>query len=119
MTTADTRSPEPAADTAADIEDTGTFQVLVSYYDGEDFNGDWRWGADCPAVGAATDGRTREEALEMVKDAIQCLLSAYPPGQYPLRSEEAMAEACAEYETEGWGEYTLDWVTISGPNPYR
>ncbi len=119
MTTADARSPEPAADTAADIEDTGTFQVLVSYYDAEDFKGDWRWGADCPAVGVATDGRTREEALEMVKDAIQCLLSAYPVGQYPLRSDDAMAEACAEYEAEGWGEYTLDSVTISGPNPYR
>ena len=119
MTTADTRSPEPAADAAADIEDTGTFQVLVSYYDAKDFKGDWRWGADCPAVGVATDGRTREEALEMVKDAIQGKLSAYPVGQYPLRSDDAMAEACAEYEAEGWGEYTLDWVTISGPNPYR
>jgi len=119
MTTADARSPEPSVATAADIEDTGTFQVLVSYYDAEDFKGDWRWGADCPAVGVATDGRTREEAMEMVKDAIQCLLSAYPVGQYPLRSDDAMAEACAEYEAEGWGEYTLDWVTISGPNPYR
>ena len=119
MTTADARSPEPSADTAADIEDTGTFQVLVSYYDAEDFNGDRRWGADCPAVGVATDGRTREEALEMVKDAIQCLLSDYPPGEFPLRSDDAMAELCAEYEAEEWGEYTLDWVTISAPNPYR
>ena len=48
------------------------------------------------------------------------MLSDYPPGGYPLRTDgAAMAEACAEYETEGWGEYTLDWVTISGPNPYR
>ena len=115
MTTADAQTPEPAAD----IEDKGTFQVLVSYYDAEDFKGDWRWGADCPSVGVATDGRTREEALAMVKDAIQGHLSDYPPGQFPLRSDDAMAELCAEYEAEGWGEYTLDWVTISGPNPYR
>ena len=42
MTTADARSPEPVTDPAAEIEDTGTFQVLVSYYDAEDFKGDWR-----------------------------------------------------------------------------
>ncbi len=55
----------------------------------------------------------------MIKDAIQCHLSDYPPGEFPLRPDDAMAEACAEYEAEGWGEYTFEWVTISGPNPYR
>ena len=80
MTSANTNAFQQVAAPAADLEDKGTFQVLVSYYDGEDFNGDWRWGADCPAVGCATDGRTREEALEMIKDAIQCHLSDYPPG---------------------------------------
>ena len=119
MSTANTQAIPQDATTASDVEDTGAFHVLVSYYDAEDFEGDWRWGADCPAVGVATDGRTREEALEMIKDAIQGKLSDYPPGQYPLRSDDAMAAACAEYEAEGWGEYTLDWVTISGPNPYR
>ena len=119
MTSANTHASQQDDAASDSIEDIGTFQVLVSYYDGEDFDGDWRWGADCPAVGCATDGRTREEALEMIKDAIQCHLSDYPPGQFPLRSDDAMAEACAEYEAEGWGEYTLDWVTISGPNPYR
>ncbi len=119
MTTANPRASQQGGAAPDDIEDVGTFQVLVSYYDGEDFDGDWRWGADCPAVGVATDGRTREEALEMIKDAIQCHLSEYPPGEFPLRSDDAMAEACAEYEAEGWGGYTLDCVTISGPNPYR
>ena len=119
MTSANPRAAHHESAASDDIEDVGTFQVLVSYYDREDFNGDWRWGADCPAVGCATDGRTREEALEMIKDAIQCHLSDYPPGEFPLRPDDAMAEACAEYEAEGWGEYTLDWVTISGPNPYR
>lgn len=36
----------------------------------------------------------------MVKDAIQGHLSDYPPGQLPLRSDDAMAELCAEYEAE-------------------
>ena len=108
MTSANTNAFQQVAAPAADLEEKGTFQVLVSYYDGEDFNGDWRWGADCPAVGCATDGRTREEALEMIKDAIQCHLSDYPPGQFPLRSDDAMAEACAEYEAEEWG--STRWI---------
>ena len=78
MSTANTQTIPQDATTASDVEDTGTFHVLVSYYDAEDFEGDWRWGADCPAVGVATDGRTREEALKMVKDAIQGMLSDYP-----------------------------------------
>ena len=119
MTSANTHASQQDGAASDSIEDVGTFQVLVSYYDAEDFKGDWRWGADCPAVGVATDGRTRDEALEMVKDAIQCLLSDYPPGEFPLRSEDAMAELCSECEAEEWGKYTLDWVTISGPNPYR
>ena len=119
MTSANAQTSQQDAAAPEAIEDVGTFQVLVSYYDAEDFDGDWRWGADCPAVGCATDGRTREEALEMIKDAIQGHLSDYPPGEFPLRSDDAMIELCAEYEAEGWGEYTLDWVTISGPNPYR
>lgn len=95
-----------------------TLQVLVSYYDGDDFDGDWRWSADCPAVGCASDGRTRPEALEMVQDAIKCMLSDYPPGQYPYRGAEEMAKVRAEYDAAGW-QYDFDTVTVSGPNPYR
>ena len=103
--------PPPSAD-------AGTFQVLVSHYDGADFDGDWRWSADCPAVGCASDGRTRQEALLMVQDAIQGMLAEYPPGQYPYRAAAAMAQVRAEYDAAGW-EYDIDAVTVSGPNPYR
>ena len=96
----------------------GTYEVLVSYYDGTDFSGDWRWSAECPAVGCASDGRTRQEALTMVEDAIQGMLSDYPPRQYPLRPGDAMAKIRAEYDAAGW-KYDLDKVGISGPNPYR
>lgn len=103
---------------AARSDPAATYQVLVSYYDGADFDGDWRWSADCPAVGCASNGRTRQEALEMVKDAIQGLLADYPPGRYPLHTAEAMAEVRAEYHANGW-QYDIDQVTVSGPNPYR
>ena len=118
MTSANTHASQQAATEATDIEDVGTFQVLVSYYDGDDFNGDWRWCADAPEVGVASDGRTYKEALEMVKDAIQCFMSGYSPGQFPGCPPDAMAKACAEYADEGL-RYTLDKVAVSGPNPYR
>ena len=54
----------------------------------------------------------------MVKDAIQCFMSGYQPGQFPVCPPDAMAIACAEYADEGLA-YTLDKVTVSGPNPYR
>ena len=118
MTTANAHMPQQEGAASDDAEDVGTFQVLVSYYDGQDFNGDWRWCADAPEIGVASDGRTYEEALEMVKDAIQCFMSGYPPKQFPVCPPDAMAIACAEYADEGL-EYTLDKVTVSGPNPYR
>lgn len=118
MATANTQAPGQDGFASDDVEDTGTFQVLVSYCDGEDFDGDWRWCADAPEIGVASDGRTYEEALEMVKDAIQCFMSGYRPGQFPVCPADAMAIACAEYADEGL-EYTLDKITVSGPNPYR
>ena len=119
MTT--TLAHQPAASPAnpAPADDPpGPYQVIVTYEDGADFDGDWRWSADCPAIGCASDGRTREEALLMVADAIQGLLADYPPGEYPPKPDDAMAQVQAEYDAEGWS-YTFDEVTIAGPNPYR
>ena len=117
MTT--TIAHQPAASPATPADDPpGPYQVIVTYEDSDDFDGDWRWSADCPAIGCASCGRTREEALLMVADAIQCLLSDYPPGEYPPKPADAMAQVQAEYEAEGWS-YTFDEVTLSGPNPYR
>lgn len=118
MTSANTHASQQDGAASDSIEDVGAFQVLVSYYDGEDFDGDWRWCADAPEIGVASDGRTYEEALEMVKDAIQCFVSGYPSGQFPVCPPDAMAVACAEYADEGL-EYTLNKVIVSGPNPYR
>ena len=70
MTT--TFAHQPAASPATPADDPpGPYQVIVTYEDGADFDGDWRWSADCPAIGCASCGRTREEAPPMVADAIQ------------------------------------------------
>ena len=118
MTTANLHAQQQNAVESDGNDDAGTFQVLVSYYDGEDFNGEWRWCADAPEIGVASDGRTYEEALEMVKDAIQCFMSGYQPGQFPVCPPDAMAKARAEYADEGLA-YILATVVISGLNRYR
>ena len=111
------REPEspPAANPRGD---DAAYQVLVSYYDGADFNGAWRWSAECPALGCASDGRTRQEALQMVADAMQGVLADYPVGEYPTVADDAMARTRGEYDAAGW-RYTLDEVVVSGVNPYR
>ena len=100
--------------------DDAAYQVLVSYYDGADFNGEWRWSAECPALGCASDGRTRQEALQMVADAMQGVLADYPVGERPPQfdAEAVLAQARVEYDAAGW-RYTLDEVVVSGVNPYR
>ena len=114
-------APEPELPPAANPRvDDATYQVLVSYYDGADFNGEWRWSAECPALGCASDGRTRQEALQMVADAMQGVLADYPVGERPPQSDSdaAIAQARGEYDAAGW-RYTLDEVVVSGVNPYR
>ena len=98
--------------------DDAAYQVLVAYYDGADFDGEWRWSAECPALGCASDGRTRQEALQMVTDAMQGVLADYPVGERPAAADDAMARTRAEYDGAGW-RYTLDEVVVSGANPYR
>ena len=110
---------EPESPPAANpLGDTGAYQVLVSYYDGADFIGEWRWSAECPALGCASDGRTRQEALQMVADAMQGVLADYPVGERPEAADDAMARTRGEYDAAGW-RYTLDEVVVSGVNPYR
>ena len=56
----------------------------------------------CPALGCASQGDTREEALEMIADAISMLLDGYAEGglERPL-TPDAMAATVAEYEADG------------------
>ena len=56
----------------------------------------------CPELGCASQGDDKEEALEMIADAITLFLDSYINEQQepPLQSG-AMAETVAEYETDG------------------
>ena len=58
----------------------------------------------CPTLGCASQGDTREEALEMIADAISMLLDSYAEnGLEPPFTPEAMAPTVAEYQAEGYG----------------
>ena len=70
----------------------------------------------CPSLGCASQGDTREEALEMIADAISMYLDSFN-GQEPPVCPDAMAQMVAEYEangcrTEKAAVKTADWDQI-------
>ena len=77
------------------------YEVLVSCYDGEGFDGDWRYSAFCPDIDTAMDGRTPEEALSRVKDAIRIKLGDSQTGRFPALSPGARAEAVEDFLNDG------------------
>ena len=77
------------------------YEVLVSCYDGEDFDGDWRYSAFCPDIDTAMDGRTPEEALLRLKVAIRIKLVDYLTGQFPALPPEARAAAVEDFLNDG------------------
>ncbi|MYC31807.1 MAG: hypothetical protein F4X64_01355 [Chloroflexi bacterium] len=78
-----------------------SYEVMVSRYDAADFDGDWRYSAFCPDIDAAMDGRTPEEAVLRVTEAIRVKLADCHNGQFPLLSPEARAEAIADFMSDG------------------
>ena len=87
--------------TATEIISGGVYEILVSCCDDADFDGDWRYSAFCPDIDTAMDGRTPEEALLRVKDAIRVKLAHYQDGQILVLSPEARAEAVADFLSDG------------------
>lgn len=77
------------------------YKILVSRCDDEDFDGDWRYSAFCPDIDTAMDGRTAEEALLRVQDAIRVKLADYQADQISVLSPEARAEAVADFLSDG------------------
>ena len=77
------------------------YEILVSCCDDADFDGDWRYSAFCPDVDTAMDGRTAEEALLRIKDAIRIKLADSRADQISVLSREARAEAVADFLTDG------------------
>ena len=88
------------------------FEALVSRYDDADFDGDWRYAAFSPDIDVATDGRTTDEALRRLKDAIRIKLRDYPTGQLPALSPAARAAAVADFLDDGRlvAKTTVSWV---------
>ncbi len=73
----------------------------------------------CPELGCASQGDDKEEALEMIAEAISLFLDdCINEGQEPPLKPGAMAETVAEYEAEGYYETEqakarpLDWDEI-------
>ena len=77
------------------------YEILVSCCDDADFDGDWRYSAFCPDIDTAMDGRTPEEALQRVKDAIRVKLADHQAGQFTIFSPEARARAVADFLSDG------------------
>lgn len=56
----------------------------------------------CPTLGCASQGDTREEALEMIAEAIALYLDSFAgDGEEAPRDPDAMARALAEYSSDG------------------
>ena len=73
----------------------------------------------CPELGCASQGDTREEALEMIADAISVFLDAcIDGGEPPPLNPDAMTEMAAEFAADGSCEIEqatvrpLDWDEI-------
>ncbi len=104
-------TPTHSVDQATTGNKSGeVYEVLVSCYDGADFDGDWRYSAFCPDIDTAMDGRTPEEALSRVRDAVRIKLADYPTGQFPLLPPEARAEAVGDFLNDG---RLIDKTTVS------
>lgn len=85
------------ADHAAQAGKGGEYDVLlVTHPDDEGY------AVLCPALGCASQGDTREEALDMIADAIAMWLDSYAEnGLEPPVTPDAMASTIAEYEGDG------------------
>ena len=94
-------SAHSAGQTTTGNEPAGVYEVLVSCYDGRDFDGDWRYSAFCPDVDTAMDGRTPEEALSRVKEAIRVKLVDCQTRQLPILNAKARDEAVEDFLSDG------------------
>ena len=90
-----------AGQTEAENRAGEIYEVMVSRYDEADFDGDWCYSAFCPDIDAAMDGRTPEEAVLRVTEAIRVKLADCQNGQFPLLSPEARADAIADFISDG------------------
>lgn len=85
------------------------FEVLLILDDSVEY----RYAAACPALpGCVSDGRTRDEALEMITEAINLYLSDLGPGQSPAPQPDSVDAVGAEYVAAG---FSVETVRIQIP----
>lgn len=83
-----------------------SYQVLLIKDDRED-----AYAVLCPELGCASQGDTREEALEMIAEAVTLYLDTFiDDGESPPLYHDAMTEMVAEYSTDPHSE--IDQATI-------
>ena len=102
------QKPPPVPAPQVDMIDC---DVLVSYCDAPDFDGDWRYSAFCPDLDVAMDGRSAAEAMARLKDVVAFKVMADlrgsndsdnpSDGRQPALSSEQKAEALADFLSEG------------------
>ena len=86
---------------SAFVADSSEFEVLLVVDDSVQY----RYAALCPALpGCVSDGRTRDEVLEMIKEAIELYLSDLEQ-QQPLPAQPSPVD-------EVVGEYTAAGLTV-------
>ena len=77
------------------------WDVLVTHYDGDDFDGDWRYSAFCPDIDVAMDGRDTEEAYRLLENAIRIKLTDCNDVQQVILSPADRAEAISDFLDDG------------------
>ena len=77
------------------------WDVLVTHYDGDDFDGDWRYSAFCPDIDVAMDGRDPEEAYRLLENAIRIKLADCTDVQQAILSPVARAEVISDFLDDG------------------
>ena len=77
------------------------WDVLVTHYDGDDFDGDWRYSAFCPDIDVAMDGRDTEEAYRLLENAIRIKLTDCTDVQQAILSPADRAEAISDFLDDG------------------
>lgn len=92
-------SPSTEQSAAPADSDFTEYEVLLILDDGVEY----RYAALCPALkGCASDGRTREEALAMIEDAVGLYLADLGDSEHPTPATGTSDSLAAEYSGAGF-----------------
>lgn len=97
-----------AEQTPAPFEREGSeYEILLVL----DESVEYRYAALCPSLpGCLSEGRTRDEAVAMIKDAAALYLADFTPGEQPSHPTAPLAILADEYVTAG---FPVETTTIT------